>query len=186
MEKCPEGESVMDKKKLARNKYETNDDMINLIDNLNRDDDVKYNRRAFLKTAVGASVTLGLATLPFSIKAMMNTAGEDNKRIAIAKLSEIPKGQSLNFNYPTDEDPAILVHTKDGKLVAYNNKCTHLQCPVFYEKEQDVLLCPCHKGYFDVKSGHPLAGPPQRELPMIELEIVDDTIYAVGRKIRHG
>lgn len=177
--------TVSDKNKLGRNEKDTNDDMMNLVDNLNRDDDLKYNRRAFLKTAVGASVTLGLATLPFSLKSMMDDT-EDVNRVEIAKLSKVEKGTAINFNYPTEEDPAILVHTKNGELKAYNNKCTHLQCPVFYEKEEDVLLCPCHRGFFSVSNGQPLAGPPQRELPLIELEVNNDTIYAVGRKIRHG
>lgn len=176
---------MSDKKKIGKTTKETNDDMINLVDNLNRDDDLKYNRRAFLKTSVGASMALGLATLPFSLKAVLKEEKDTNK-VEIAKLSELPKGSSLNFNYPSEHEPALLVHTKDGELKAYNNKCTHLQCPVFYEQKEDVLLCPCHKGYFSVKSGHPLAGPPQRELPLIEVEVVGDKIFAVGRQIRHG
>ncbi len=175
-----------DEKKLGRNKKDTQDDMINLVDNLNRAEDLKYNRRGFLKTAVGASVALGLATLPFTIKAALNDGEEDVQRLEIGKLSELPKGEAMNFNFPTEHDTSILVHTKDGELKAYNNKCTHLQCPVFYEKEQDVLLCPCHRGFFDLKTGHPLAGPPQRELPKVEIEVVGDQIFAVGRKIRHG
>lgn len=173
-------------KKIGRNKKDSNDDMINLVDNLNRQDDVKYNRRSFLKATVGASVTLGLATLPFSIKAMMDDGAKDVNRVEIAKLSDVPKGESFKFGYPTEDDMALLVHTKDGQLKAYNSKCTHLSCPVFYESTKDVLLCPCHKGYFNVSTGHPMAGPPQRELPLIELEVIDDVIYAVGRKIRHG
>ena len=169
-----------------RNTSKEKDDMINLVDNLNRQDDLKYNRRSFLKSAVGASVTLGLATLPFSIKAMMDDGTENIHKVEIIDLADLPKGQSVNFNYPKDHEPAILVHTVNGELKAYNNKCTHLQCPVFYEKEEDILLCPCHKGYFSVDNGHPVAGPPQRELPLIELEVENGTVYAIGRKIRHG
>lgn len=172
-------------KKLKRNEKDTKDDMIHLVDNLNRDEDLKFNRRAFLKSAVGASLTIGLATLPFSVLAL-NSREEKSNRVEIAKLKDVPKDSSINFNYPTDDEPAILVHTKNGELKAYNNKCTHLQCPVFYEKEESVLLCPCHRGFFSVDNGQPLAGPPQRELPMIELEVEAGTIYAVGRKIRHG
>lgn len=168
-----------------RNNKDTKDDMIHLIDNLNRDDDLKYNRRAFLKSAVGASITLGLATLPFSAIAL-NREEDDTNRKMITRLKDLPKDSSMNFNYPTDDEPAILVHTKEGKLKAYNNKCTHLQCPVFYEKEESVLLCPCHRGFFSVDNGQPLAGPPQRELPLIELEVKDGVVYAVGRKVRHG
>lgn len=177
---------MADQDKKKRNQKDSDDDMINLIDNLNQKKDLDYNRRAFLKSAVGASVVLGLATVPFSIKALFNTAEAEEHLVEIGKLSEIPKGTSINFNYPTEDEPAILIHTKDGQLKAYNNKCTHLQCPVFYEKEDDVLLCPCHRGFFDVYTGHPTAGPPQRELPLIELKVKEDTIYAAGRQIRHG
>jgi arsenite oxidase small subunit len=171
--------------KNKRNSKDTRDEMIHLIDNLNREDDLKYNRRAFLKSAVGASITLGLATLPFSAIAL-NREEDDTNRKMITRLKDLPKDSSMNFNYPTDDEPAILVHTKEGKLKAYNNKCTHLQCPVFYEKEESVLLCPCHRGFFSVDNGQPLAGPPQRELPLIELEVKDGVVYAVGRKVRHG
>jgi arsenite oxidase small subunit len=171
--------------KRKRHEKDTKSDMINLVDNLNREEDLKFNRRAFLKSAVGASITLGIATLPFSGLAFSNKKDNTN-RVEIAKLADVPKDSAVNFNYPTEDEPAILVHTKDGKLKAYNNKCTHLQCPVFYEKEESVLLCPCHRGFFSVANGQPLAGPPQRELPIIKLEVEDGTIYAVGRKIRHG
>ncbi|WLR42370.1 Rieske 2Fe-2S domain-containing protein [Bacillus carboniphilus] len=159
--------------------------MINLIDNLSRADDLKFNRRSFLKSAVGASVTLGLATLPFSTLAFQ-IKGEKGDRTFICKLAEVKKNSSVNFNYPDESEPAILIHTKDGELKAYNSKCTHLQCPVFYEKEEETLVCPCHKGYFNLSSGQPMAGPPQRELPLIELEVQDGNVYAIGRKVRHG
>ncbi|MFS0879671.1 (2Fe-2S)-binding protein [Bacillus sp. 7586-K] len=167
-----------------QNRHDTNSDMINLVDNLNRAEDLKFNRRAFLKSAVGASITLGLATLPFTGLALTNKK-EAKHRVEIAKLADIPKDSAFNFTYPTDDEPAILIRTKKGELKAYNNKCTHLQCPVFYEKEESVLLCPCHKGYFNVETGHPMAGPPQRELPLIQLEVEDGMIYAVGRQTRH-
>ena len=176
---------MTDKKKLLRNEKDTNDDMMKLVDNLDRDDDLKYNRRAFLKTAVGTSVALGLGTIPFSVRAMLGV--EDNfERVEIAKVADLPKGDSVTFYYPTESDPALLIHTVNGDLKAYNSACTHLMCPVFYEKEQDVLLCPCHAGYFDVNDGHPKAGPPQRELPLIEIEVDNGVVYAVGRQYRHG
>lgn len=172
--------------KKARNLKKSKSDMVNLIQNVDQKDDLKYNRRAFLKTAVGASMALGLSTVPFSVRAMMGLSEPDHDRVEIVKLDQLPKGDSLTFYYPTENDAALLIHTNDGELVAYNSACTHLMCPVFYEKEQDVLLCPCHAGYFDVKNGHPIAGPPQRELPLIEIEVDNGTVYAVGRQYRHG
>jgi nitrite reductase/ring-hydroxylating ferredoxin subunit len=177
---------MKDQGKCKRNKVNSDNDMIQLTDNVSRFDDLKFNRRAFLKTAVGASVALGLSTLPFSIKAFFGTFEDERELVEITKLDALPKGSSITFNYPTEKDPALLVHTKAGELKAYNSACTHLMCPVFYENESEVLLCPCHQGYFDLNNGHPLAGPPQRELPLIELEVQNGVVYAVGRKIRHG
>lgn len=172
--------------KKERNAKNSKSDMVNLSKNVDQKDDMTYNRRAFLKTAAGTSIALGLSTLPFSVRAMMDLSGEELEQKAIGNLDQLPEGESLTFYYPTEDDPAILVHTAKGELVAYNSACTHLMCPVFYKKETDVLLCPCHQGYFDVSNGHPVAGPPQRELPMIDLEVKDGKIYAVGRTYRHG
>lgn len=175
-----------EREKPKRNQTESNDDLINLVNNVNKKDDLTYNRRAFLKTAAGTSIALGLATLPFSVRAMIGGIEDDEEKLEIIQLSELPEGSSVTFNYPTEHDPAILIHTKAGELKAYNSACTHLMCPVFYEKEEEVLLCPCHKGYFDLDNGNPISGPPQRELPLIELEVYNGTVYAVGRKYRHG
>ena len=176
MTDCPKG----------RRGKKSDSDMVNLTDNLEQKEDMKYNRRAFLKTAAGASMALGLATVPFSLKAMIGLAEDDTERVEIIRLDQLPQGESVTFNYPTDNDPALLVHTKAGDLVAYNSACTHLMCPVFYEKESETLLCPCHKGYFDLKNGHPISGPPQRELPLIEIEVINGVVYATGRQYRHG
>ncbi|UTR11143.1 Rieske 2Fe-2S domain-containing protein [Evansella sp. LMS18] len=173
-------------KERGRHGKKSKSDMVNLTGNIEQKDDMTLNRRAFLKTAAGASMALGLATVPFSLRAMVGLAEDDTEHVEIVQLDQLPRGESVTFNYPTENDPSILVHTNDGELVAYNSACTHLMCPVFYEKESETLLCPCHKGYFDLKSGHPIAGPPQRELPLIEVEVINGTVYATGRQYRHG
>ncbi|PLR96919.1 Rieske 2Fe-2S domain-containing protein [Bacillus sp. T33-2] len=176
----------MTEDKNNKNHQSDDQDMIKLIDNLNRKDDVNINRRAFLKASFGATVAIGLATTPFGIISYLKDQDGNVKRVEITDEADLDIGEARNFNYPTKDDPAILVRTPDDKFVAYNNKCTHLQCPVFYEHKENILLCPCHKGYFDVNSGHPVAGPPQRELPKILLEVKDGKVFAVGREVRHG
>ncbi len=54
--------------------------------------------------------------------------------------------------------------------MAYSQKCTHLSCAVYYEKEQNRLECPCHQGFFSITDGSVLQGPPQRALPRVALE----------------
>ncbi|WP_236692677.1 Rieske 2Fe-2S domain-containing protein [Aneurinibacillus tyrosinisolvens] len=133
-----------------------------------------------------AGITMSAATLPFSAGTLMGKTKEAMPRVKIIDLKDLPKGESFVFNYPDDSQPAVLVHMKNGQLKAYNNKCTHLQCGVFWSSEEEKLVCPCHHGFFSVETGHPIAGPPQRELPLIELEVKSGTVYAVGRKVRHG
>ena len=56
--------------------------------------------------------------------------------------------------------------------------------PVIPEPDKGVLHCPCHDGFFDLRSGSPTAGPPQRPLPRITLEIRGRDIYATGVEMR--
>ncbi|WP_071458714.1 Rieske 2Fe-2S domain-containing protein [Bacillus massilinigeriensis] len=173
-------------KENKNNNHHDDKDMMKLVDNLNRKEDASLNRRAFLKASFGATVAIGIASAPFSALSYFKGDGENDHLVEIANVDELGVGESKTFSYPTSENPAILVRTPDDRFVAYNNKCTHLQCPVFYEVKENILLCPCHKGYFDVANGHPMAGPPQRELPKILLEVKNGKIFAIGREVRHG
>ena len=87
---------------------------------------------------------------------------------------------ALLFRYPKDDSPCIAVRTPAGKLVGYSQVCTHLSCAVVYDKSDNQLVCPCHRGVFDVEQGTPVAGPPTRALPRVKLEQRGDQIYAVG------
>jgi Rieske Fe-S protein len=51
---------------------------------------------------------------------------------------------------------------------------------VYYSKEEGRLECPCHEGYFSVRDGRVLQGPPQRPLPRIVLERQGDRLIAMG------
>jgi nitrite reductase/ring-hydroxylating ferredoxin subunit len=98
----------------------------------------------------------------------------------IAPLNKLAIGQSLSFEYPDEHDSCILVRTGENHFVAFSQKCTHLSCAVVPEPEKKRFFCPCHNGSFDIETGTPLAGPPRRPLPRIQLQIVNDMIYAAG------
>lgn len=101
-------------------------------------------------------------------------------RARIASLSELEPGTATTFNYPGESDPCLLLRTDDGQLLAYSQKCTHLSCAVVPRMEEGVLHCPCHEGYFDMLTGANIAGPPPRPLPLIELAIEGDDVFAVA------
>ena len=84
-------------------------------------------------------------------------------------------------------DQTVLIRLSDGPLpqptmpgregwapdgyVAYSKVCTHLGCPVgLYERELEVLVCPCHQSMFNVRDGAvPQFGPAPRPLPQLPL-----------------
>ncbi len=106
-------------------------------------------------------------------------------RVAVASLSELPAGSARMFNYPGEHDPCLVVRLTDGALVAYSQACTHLSCAVVPRIAEGVLHCPCHEGYFDLRTGRNIAGPPPRPLPRITLETEGDQVYAVGVETRN-
>jgi len=100
-------------------------------------------------------------------------------RLKVGSISEIPPGAVKTFSYPREQDPCVLVRLMDGEFVAFSQSCTHLSCAVIPKVEEGVFFCPCHEGYFDLRTGRNIAGPPPRPLPRIVLEIEGEDIYAV-------
>lgn len=101
----------------------------------------------------------------------------------IGSASDLERKGSLLFRYPTDKDPCIAVRTPEGKVVAYSQVCTHLSCAVVYSKEQNQLLCPCHRGSFNIEQGAPTGGPPTRPLPKVQIEQRGDQLYATSVEV---
>ena len=102
----------------------------------------------------------------------------------ITTLDELAVGATMVFAYPEEHDPCVLVRLGDRDLVAYSQKCTHLSCAVIPRPDRGDLHCPCHEGYFDLRSGRPIAGPPPRPLPRILIEIRGREVYATGLELR--
>lgn len=133
---------------------------------------------------------LGLTSLAFVVGqfwiALRNRWRRANGQLpvqAICRLDEIQAGSARTFRYPTADDPALLLRLDESRFLAYSSQCTHLQCPVLPEIAEQRLHCPCHRGFFDLHTGHPIAGPPRRQLPRILLEVRGDTVYATDVEV---
>ncbi|HAX25076.1 MAG TPA: hypothetical protein DEU95_04110 [Chloroflexi bacterium] len=104
----------------------------------------------------------------------------------IIKANDVAVGEAHYFSYPgtTNPDPSndhhgILLRLTNDRFVAYNGKCTHLSCAVYWNADRGILHCPCHNGSFDPETGDPIAGPPTRPLPKIALQQENGVIYAL-------
>lgn len=142
--------------------------------------DERYvNRRQFTKFLTLTSFGMMVGNLWILTKSALYRQASF-PRVAVAALDEIPIGGVKIFNYPNADDPCILIRTTAENYVAYSQKCTHLSCAVYYQKEQNRLECPCHQGFFSIADGSVLQGPPQRPLPRVALQRAGGQLVAMG------
>jgi Rieske Fe-S protein len=140
------------------------------------EDDI--TRRDFARYLVLASGAFAGSGALMSLWASLRTV-ESGVPTAIVDLAEVPVGESHLFAYPTSRDPAILVRIESEVVLGFSQKCTHLGCVVFWSADHQLFECPCHEGFFNLE-GRPVAGPPERPLARIEMEIREGVIWAIG------
>ena len=80
--------------------------------------------------------------------AAMSVAGGNGPlpELRIAAARDVKVNDVVEFRYPTEHDPCLLIRMSDGALVAYSQRCTHLSCAVIPLPEKRQLKCPCHNG----------------------------------------
>jgi Rieske Fe-S protein len=140
------------------------------------EDDV--TRRDFTRYLVLASGAFAGSGALVSLWASLRRV-EAGVPTAVVALEDIPVGGSHLFQYPTSRDPAIVVRVDSDVVLGFSQKCTHLGCVVFWSGEDQHFECPCHEGFFDL-DGRPFAGPPERPLARIEIEVRDGVVWALG------
>lgn len=138
------------------------------------------SRRDLVKFVVLTSAAFAVGQVSIVFKSLFGRGAVPTGELAVAQLDELPVGGAKTFHYPEGSTPRLLVRTGPDTFVAYDQQCTHLQCPVTPVVAQGKLHCPCHNGWFDLYSGQPLAGPPRRRLPRVQLEVRAETVFATG------
>lgn len=158
-------------------------------------------RRRFLKwvSAVGATVIAALAGVPV-LRAFLSPALAPESAGTWVKVADdvasIETGVPVRVSFVQRKVDAWLedhqlnsvwLYTADGqKVKAYNPHCTHLGCAFAYDADTKNFACPCHRGQFDVKTGHVLAGPPPRPLDELTAEIRSGAVWVNYRDFRPG
>lgn len=137
-------------------------------------------RRDFMKFMFLASLAFAAGQIWIAAQNWWRRRRGQPEIMRLASLEQLPVGGVLTFAYPGPEDDCVLVRPGESTLVAYGQKCTHLSCAVQPRVEEGLLRCPCHEGYFDLRSGRPLSGPPRRPLTLVRIETRGSDIYAVG------
>lgn len=148
--------------------------------------DEYVSRRDFSKFMVLTSLAFAAGQLWVVARRWWRRTRGREPMVKIARRAELAIGETRVFNYPAQHDNCVLVRLAEDEFVAYSQKCTHLSCAVIPRPEQGVIHCPCHEGYFDLRTGREIQGPPPRPLPRVLLEVRDGDIYAVGVESRAG
>lgn len=141
-------------------------------------------RRAFCADLMLTSAGLVLAApnLPKVMAAQDSAVAYPPHKIEGAE--EMLPGSSLYFNFPTRQDPAVLLRATDGEYRAYSRRCSHAGCSVEFDPPARCLKCPCHRGAYDIRMGHVMFGPPRRPLDVIVLQVrAGGQIWAVGKSV---
>lgn len=144
-------------------------------------DEADYvSRRDLVRYLVLVSAAFAVGQVSLVVKSWLGRRRERLPALPVASVGELPVGGAKTFNYPEGSTPRLLVRTGPRAFVAYDQQCTHLQCPIVPAVERGKLHCPCHNGWFDLMTGDPVAGPPRRRLPRVAVEVRDQTVYATG------
>lgn len=145
--------------------------------------DERYvTRRQFTKFLTLGSLGMFVGNIWILLKSYF-TKDPEYPSTEVASLDDVGIREVKLFTYPGPEDHCILIRTGENDYVAYSQKCTHLSCAVYFSAESDRLECPCHQGFFSVKDGSVLQGPPPRPLPAIVLKKEGGKLVATGIKV---
>ncbi|HET7706044.1 MAG TPA: Rieske (2Fe-2S) protein [Thermoanaerobaculia bacterium] len=141
-------------------------------------------RREFTKFLVLTSFAFAFGQMWIVFQNFLRKRKGEPPIMRIAKADAIPVGGSHVFAYPGPHDNCIVVRTGHQMYFAYNQKCTHLSCAVVPDIANAQFHCPCHNGFFEMRTGIPTAGPPRRPLERILLEIRGEDLYAIGTVVK--
>jgi menaquinol-cytochrome c reductase iron-sulfur subunit len=83
----------------------------------------------------------------------------------------------------TARTAAWVRRTGPQTFIAFAVNCTHLGCPVSWQAQAEIFLCPCHGGVF-YSDGRVASGPPPRELFRYETRINNGRLELLSRGLQ--
>jgi menaquinol-cytochrome c reductase iron-sulfur subunit len=149
---------------------------------------VFVNRQEFLKV-VGLSFSgiIGLvATIP-AVAFMLNYLLVPKKIewVNVGPSEKFKEGETVEVGF---HDPNILPwdgvsahrsawlrRVSGDSFTVFATNCTHLGCPVRWEANADIFLCPCHGGVY-YSNGDVAAGPPPKPLHQYPVRLVNGNV----------
>jgi nitrite reductase/ring-hydroxylating ferredoxin subunit len=135
------------------------------------------SRRNFLNVVKMSAVFIGAGTLLSPIIAYFyppKLEETPSDPVEVCPVEDLPVGTSKVVAF--GRYPALVINTPNG-LRAYSAVCTHFACITKWNPDKELIVCPCHEGYFNPEDGSVVSGPPPTPLTALGVEVVDGLIF---------
>lgn len=152
-------------------------------ENENRDSEKDIDRRKFLmKLSLGfAAVSAAVAAIPVLsalVAPLLEQPAEKWRKVGMVndfvqgstKLVTFINADPKPYAGVTAKSAAWLRRNKEDNFIAFAANCTHLGCPVRWEEQAHLFMCPCHGGVY-YEDGTVAAGPPPKPLTNYEVRV---------------
>ncbi|MBI3887945.1 non-heme iron oxygenase ferredoxin subunit [Candidatus Microgenomates bacterium] len=95
--------------------------------------------------------------------------------VKITSASQIAEGQIKKFEVNGE---SVAIANLSGQFFALGDTCTHHQCSLSEGVVMgENIVCPCHGGQFDLKTGKAVAFPAVVDEKIYEVKVENDDIY---------
>lgn len=135
------------------------------------------SRREFAKFLCLVSGGLAVGNAWVAVKDQLFPPFRLEGEVRVCTTDEVPVGGTHPFQIEGTKMPFILIRPTQDEWFAFEQKCTHLGCAVYYSPQHDKIECPCHNGWFNARTGVVLQGPPPRALPRLAVVVREGTVY---------
>ncbi len=130
--------------------------------------DMAAGRRSFLKlmllgltSAAGFMIAWGAGRF-----ALFGARHEAKREISVELLDKLRP--AVPSHVPEAGAWILKIEADPPKIVAFDDRCTHLGCRQRWNQEKGLFECPCHGSEFD-QEGHVKRGPANRPMPRFSL-----------------
>lgn len=144
-----------------------------------------WQRRAFVGVVLGGAGLCYAGAIGYPVYRYL--ASPIEKFAEIGRITEVTlektklRGPGSVVMFKFGSLPAMLIHHKDGTLVALSAKCSHLGCTVQYEPDKNRIYCGCHGGIYDPISGRNVEGPPPKPLTKFQAKVMENGDVVISR-----
>ncbi|MCB0807128.1 MAG: Rieske (2Fe-2S) protein [Bacteroidales bacterium] len=146
------------------------------------------NRRSFIiRVLYGIGGVLGAITMVPVISALFSPLLRNTPRDwrVVGRVNDFKIGKTVLVKYKnalplewsglSSETASWLQRNSEKEFTAFAINCTHLGCPVRWEGDAELFLCPCHGGVYN-KDGSYAAGPPPHGLNKYPVRIRNNNV----------